>query len=234
MPKLSKNSRVFSKVRGHIRLFSFVKRTQNSYLIFWEEIVSRYRSFGRMHGQQSLAPNMTYTPQHIANYFLERAELEGVRLSPLKLIKLVYIAYGWGLALLGKRLYNEDIEAWKHGPVIPSIYHEFKEFGSGVIDRRAYDLDLDTLDFYAPQVEEDDDQTRLVLDRVWASYRRFTGWQLREKTHEPDSPWSKVFKDNVRGITLNDDDIKQHFAEKIGGYLEAANAIHVERPSNQT
>lgn len=37
---------------------------------------------------------MAYTPQHIANYFLERAEREGVRVSPLKLIKLVYIAYG--------------------------------------------------------------------------------------------------------------------------------------------
>lgn len=174
---------------------------------------------------------MTYTPQHIANYFLERAELEGVRISPLKLIKLVYIAYGWYLALLGKKLYNEEIEAWKHGPVIPSIYHEFKEFGSGVIDRRAYDLDLETLDFYAPQVDEADDESRFVLDRVWASYRRFSGWQLREKTHEPDSPWSKVYKDNVRGITLNDDDIKKHFVEKIDGYLKAANEIHVGRSS---
>lgn len=174
---------------------------------------------------------MVYTPQHIANYFLERAELEGRPIKPLKLIKLVYIAYGWYLALVGKRLYNEEIEAWQHGPVIPSIYHEFKEFGSGIINRRAYDLDLDTLESFAPQVDENDAETRLVLDRVWAAYRKFSGWTLRQKTHEEDSPWSKVYKENARGIKLNDCDIKDHFIQKIDGYLEAANEIHDERPS---
>ncbi|MEA3533142.1 Panacea domain-containing protein [Rhizobium sp. CC-YZS058] len=174
---------------------------------------------------------MAYTPQHIANYFLERAEREGVRVSPLKLIKLVYIAYGWNLALVGDKLFDEPIEAWQHGPVIPSIYHEFKEFGSSGINRRAYDLDLETLETFAPQIREDDEVTRLVLDRVWAAYKRFTGWQLREKTHEAGSPWSNVYRENVLGVTLNDADIKSHFVDKIEGYLTAANEIHVRRAS---
>lgn len=73
--------------------------------------------------------------------------------------------------------------------------------------------------------------TRLVLDRVWAAYKRFTGWQLREKTHEAGSPWSNVYRENVLGVTLNDADIKSHFVDKIEGYLTAANEIHVRRAS---
>ena len=181
--------------------------------------------------RQRNSGDMVYTPQHIANYFLERAELEGRPIKPLKLIKLVYIAYGWYLALTGKKLYNEEIEAWQHGPVIPSIYHEFKEFGSGTINRRAYDLDLDTLESFAPQIDEGDGEVRLILDRVWAAYARFSGWDLRQKTHEKNSPWSKVYKENARGIALLDEDIRQHFIEKIDGYLEAASEIHDRRSS---
>lgn len=53
-------------------------------------------------------------------------------MSLLKLIKLVYLAYGWSIAL-DYRLFDEPIVAWKHGPVIRSLYHEFKHFGAAPI-----------------------------------------------------------------------------------------------------
>lgn len=169
---------------------------------------------------------MNYAPQHVANYFLDRAEIEVSPVTQLKLLKLIYIGYGWTLALTNKRLFSETIEAWKHGPVVPSIYHEFKDFGSNAIDRRSYDFDLDSADFFAPQIPETNSETRLILDRVWSVYKNFSGWDLRQKTHEEDSPWRRVYNAAERGIPLKDSDIKEHYSLKIRGYLDAARAIH--------
>lgn len=165
---------------------------------------------------------MTYTPQHVANYFLDKAEDEGRPLTPLKLIKLVYIAYGWVLALVGTRLYDEDIEAWKHGPVIPSLYHEFKHFGGGHITDDAVWYDLDTGESVRPGIDKADKATRAILDKVWAAYKRFSGWALREKTHENGTPWDKTYDSAVRGKVINDSLIKTHFQGKIREILDAA------------
>lgn len=167
---------------------------------------------------------VTYTPQHIANYFLERAEDDGIPMSPLKLIKLVYIAYGWNIALTSKKLFDEDIEAWQHGPVIPSLYHEFKHFKSKSIDEWAEHFDMDTGEACVPHVNASDTETNLVLSKVWAAYSRFSAWALREKTHEDDGPWKKVYEPGVRGIEMLDDDISEHYTVKIREYLDAAKA----------
>ena len=57
-------------------------------------------------------------PKAVANKFLELGERDGVSdITPMKLLKLVYIAHGWHLALSeGKKpLVNEASEAWKYG-----------------------------------------------------------------------------------------------------------------------
>lgn len=169
---------------------------------------------------------MAYTPQHIANYFLGRADAESIPMTQLKLIKLVYIAYCWYLALMEKKLFNEPIEAWRHGPVVPSVYHEFKDFGKLPISRKAMNLDLDTWTMTIPELPEEDQDARLILDRVWNVYKNQSGWDLRQKTHEANTPWAKVYKDGERGIKIQDKDVIEHYQSKIRGYLDAAKAVH--------
>ena len=60
-----------------------------------------------------------YSTQLIADYIIAHG---GGALTPLQVIKLAYIAHGFTLALLGRSLVPEPIEAWRYGPVIPSIY----------------------------------------------------------------------------------------------------------------
>lgn len=171
---------------------------------------------------------MTYTPQHIANYFLDRAATEGKRLSPLKLVKLVYIAYGWYLALKDQKLFNETVEAWQHGPVIPSVYHEFKHYGSSPIVGNSVTVDYDdkngkiSLEMTTPRVPDNDNEANIVLDTVWKSYKDYSAWQLREMTHEEDTPWKRVYEDGVRGIKMQDDHIREHYVDRIGRYIEAS------------
>ena len=81
-----------------------------------------------------------YSPSHVANFFFERGERDGIPITPLKLNKLVYIAYGWVAGAIGQRLFDEEIEAWQHGPVIRSLYDEFKHFKNRPITERSVDM----------------------------------------------------------------------------------------------
>ena len=84
---------------------------------------------------------MSYPAKAVANYFIDIARCEGEQLSPMKIQKLVYFAHGWYLALYDEPLLDEKIEAWRYGPVVPSLYHEFKRYGSGTIERYAIDFE---------------------------------------------------------------------------------------------
>ena len=69
-----------------------------------------------------------YTAAHIANYILRYFHVNQLEITHLKLQKLLYIAYGWNLVLNKEhpRLFDESIQAWKLGPVIPSVYYYYK------------------------------------------------------------------------------------------------------------
>jgi len=71
-----------------------------------------------------------HNPLAIANYFIELAKNDANLVSPMKLQKLVYFALGWCLALADKPLINEKVEAWQYGPVVGSLYREFKKYGN--------------------------------------------------------------------------------------------------------
>jgi uncharacterized phage-associated protein len=161
-----------------------------------------------------------YTAQHVANYFLDRAAAEGRPLTPLKLIKLVYIAYGWMLALMGRKLFDDKIEAWMHGPVIPSLYHEFKHFGKTPVTDRATCVDYFDMDSFEPRIEHDR-ETLGILDKVWAAYHRFSGWTLREKTHAVGTPWESTYAAGQNAV-IEDELIAPHYRKKIGEILDVA------------
>ena len=66
----------------------------------------------------------------VANYFIDLAQKDNKLIHLLGLVKRVYIAHGLALAYRHKGLLDprfDKVEAWKYGPVIPSVYHSFKQ-----------------------------------------------------------------------------------------------------------
>jgi uncharacterized phage-associated protein len=152
---------------------------------------------------------MPYSPAVIANYFLNKASREGRALTPMQLIKLVYIAHGWYLGYFNKPLINEPVEAWKFGPVIRTLYHQVKKYGAGAVT----DL-LPTASMFGATDKIDADASDL-LDRVWEAYARFSGVQLSKMTHQPGTPWDKAWKDGGVDAPLQDSEIAAHYREKM-------------------
>lgn len=155
---------------------------------------------------------MLYSPKSIANYFLDLAKASGETLDPMKLQKLVYYAHGWYAGYTGRPLIDESVEAWPYGPVVPSLYHEFKRFGSGSIAAKARDF----VGFQHQEVPPPDDSgIRKFLENVWATYGRLTGIRLSEMTHASGSPWDQTRQEfpGVRSVDIPFERIVAHFKD---------------------
>lgn len=158
---------------------------------------------------------MQCSAKAIANYFLE-THLK--KISHLKLQKLVYISHGWHLGIFDKSLITDEFaEAWRYGPVFPSLYHEFKMFGSKSIDRLARDLNEINSRIFIPSINGDDTQKIELLYEVWNTYGNLNAGQLSELTHQDQTPWFQTWNRNpgMRNLHIDNDVIKAHYREKL-------------------
>lgn len=162
-----------------------------------------------------------YSPAAVANEFLLRGQRESRPITPLQLQKLTYITYGWYLGVTGEKLFDESVEAWDHGPVIPSLFHEFKKFGREPITRLAHTAKDLGFDASEPFIREDDTTATQLVDWVWKSYGGKSGGQLRKLTHMSGTPWDvtkkKVEIENngvwISGQVIDAELIKQHYQD---------------------
>lgn len=163
----------------------------------------------------------------VANYFLIKSFQGDKPVSPLKLLKLVYFAYGWWLGVMKQRLFDEPIEAWEHGPVIPSLYHEFKRYrwrpileishqfwvSDDVPEDASEDEKRNGMFMMAngPGLDEDSAaQLKQALDWVWELYSPITAVALSQLTHEEDTPWYKAREKGKQ--VLENREIEKHFS----------------------
>ncbi|WP_122279709.1 Panacea domain-containing protein [Pseudomonas syringae group genomosp. 3] len=96
--------------------------------------------------------------------------------SPMKLQKLCYYAQGYLMAQ-GHELFPEDFQAWQHGPVIPTLYSEYKDYGWKSIAKE-----------FPEQPSNLDDFISNELCDIVAAYGRFDGAALSTMTHR-EKPW---------------------------------------------
>jgi len=131
------------------------------------------------------------SPSDIAKYFLYRAVQDGELISPLKMQKLVYYAYSWTLVKNKKKLFDEKIEAWPVGPVIPSLYRELKNYGSAPIDQNY--LGVKTKKELSAIFSKFPKDIKVTLDEVYNSYMTKTAFELVTLTHS-EKPWAEARK----------------------------------------
>jgi len=172
----------------------------------------------------------------VANFFLGLARSKGASLDPMKLQKLIYFSHGWDLALFDRPLIDEQIQAWEYGPIVQSVYHEFKSFGADPITRLGTDYDYANRELVIPRIPLDDDPTIKLLSKVWDIYGGYTAIQLSHLTHLSDSAWSKVrgANEEKRFVGIPDDDIKAEFwPSKTRRKLRPRNPLDVIKPPGE-
>ena len=121
---------------------------------------------------------MAYSVLSIANKLLASAtDYDGGELmSNMKLQKMLYYQQGYHLAVFGTPLFDDEIEAWMYGPVVPCVYDYFKRFGAGGIE---------------PETDQPlmlSDEEESLFQDVFTAYINFSAIGLMEKTHS-ETPW---------------------------------------------
>ncbi len=123
------------------------------------------------------------TALQVAGFFIEKSSKAGKPITNKKLQKLVYYAQVWSLAINNEKLFPERIEAWVHGPAVPTLYRRFRAFEFNPI---VLDKPLESGRFTTKQ--------RKLLDSVWAVYGKYNAAYLEALTHS-ELPWQEARKD---------------------------------------
>jgi len=148
--------------------------------------------------ERGLAMEAKMSCRDVAKYFLTLSDEEvGELLSNLKLQKLVYYAQGFSLAINDQQLFSDSIEAWAHGPVIPTLYRDYKPYESAPIPRPD-NFNLNRID---PNIKD-------LLDEVYSVFGQFSAWKLRNMTHE-EPPWKEAWETNDK--IISEDSMKSYF-----------------------
>lgn len=148
----------------------------------------------------------------------------GKEITPLALQKILYYAQGFYKAFFGKFLFEDDCQAWVHGPVYVNIYEKYKEFKSANI---FIDVDYDIEDII-------EDEKREILDAVIKYFGYYNGKALEKMSHF-ETPWINARKgllpiENSNNI-ISKNDIKEYF-EKVKNKYDMLNILDIKKYSD--
>ena len=148
----------------------------------------------------------------------------GKEISPLALQKILYYAQGFYKAFFGKFLFEDDCQAWVHGPVYVNIYEKYRDFKSANI---SIDIDYDIEDIIA-------DEKREILDVIIKYFGYYNGKALEKMSHY-ETPWINARKgllptENSNNI-INKNDIKEYF-EKVKNKYDMLNILDIKKYSD--
>lgn len=159
-----------------------------------------------------------YTATSIANFFIRKGIEAGRPIDQMKVQKLVYFAHGWYLAITSQPLLTEAIEAWRFGPVIPSLYHSLKHSGNQSITA-PIDVRKDST------LDDDELEVQAYLNGIWDLYSPFSGIQLSNMTHEEETPWARIAREFNNQIPadkdIDNEAIKQYFLNQQKATLQS-------------
>lgn len=142
---------------------------------------------------------------HIINYSNEKK----YNISNLKLQKLLYLVQAYFLATGPLPCFDDEIEAWDFGPVVPAVYHRFKQFGSGNIPKLLFQnndgriIAVNGKDLKI--ASEDISKINKVVDR----FSKYSADDLVILTHHQD-PWINAYE-RGRSSIITKSSIKEYF-----------------------
>ena len=109
----------------------------------------------------------------VAKYILEqRGEI-----TAMKLQKLVYYSQAWTLVWDEQSLFNERIEAWANGAVVPALY---------AVHRKMLQINKDSFSNGNSSVLTAKQKSN--IDKVLDFYGKYTAQQLSDINHQ-EAPW---------------------------------------------
>jgi uncharacterized phage-associated protein len=141
------------------------------------------------------------TAIEVADYILNKAKSNNDTVTPMQLLKLVYLCHGWMLGLYGRQLVSDEVEAWQYGPVIRSLYEKVRQFKSNAVEGP---LSQKTEVVF-------DAAERSIMDQIYTHYGQYSGPSLSRLTHKEGSPWHKTWTLEGKNSIISNDIIEDYY-----------------------
>ncbi|KFA58972.1 hypothetical protein A9G48_02840 [Gilliamella sp. wkB18] len=133
---------------------------------------------------------MAYSTIAVANTILELAEKKNIKISPMKMQKLIYYAQAWYYYLNNEPLIDEHFSRWQYGPVIPSLYHELKYYGANDITSKIVNFEFGYDDGVVVEPIIKDKLIGRHLDKILEVYGSYSAQELSNMTHQEGTAWA--------------------------------------------
>lgn len=121
---------------------------------------------------------MSYSAITVAHYIINKCTTEQCPISNLQLQKILYYVQRDALRQ-GEEAFEDSIEAWQFGPVVPSVYYVYCGFGAMKINLKFEETLEATL--------------KLIVDKIVEAKRVLNPWDLVEDTHADGKAWAEIY-----------------------------------------
>jgi uncharacterized phage-associated protein len=118
-------------------------------------------------------------PNLVSDYLLTCGRSKGDVFTNLKFQKLLFYSQSWYLARFDHPIFQEDFEAWIHGPVLPSQYQRFRAW-----EWRPIDDDIRAPQALPPKLTRH-------LNSIITTFGTETATALEMMTHQ-EAPWLRA------------------------------------------
>lgn len=146
---------------------------------------------------------MSYKVLDVCKYVIDYSNEKEYGISNLKLQKILYFIQAYFLIKQPSRCcFDDKIEAWNFGPVVPNAYREYKQFGSSDIPTI---INFEKSDSNGCITGDDKNLIKTVIDK----FADYSATDLVGLTHH-QSPWIDAYIPHMnREITP--EAIKEYF-----------------------
>ena len=132
----------------------------------------------------------------------------GKGITNLLLQKILYYVKSISAIFNGVSIISEPCEAWKFGPVFPTVYEKYKEFGK-------MEITLNLSESYIMELYSEEE--RKIIDYVLNTFGIYNVWFLKDLTHMED-PWicaRNGIDENDSSRNVMDDQLIKEYFKKV-------------------
>lgn len=121
-------------------------------------------------------------------------------LTQMKAMKLLYYIQAASLSITNKRMFKDDLLAWKYGPVVKAVHDKYAGQRGIVGEITGTEL-KDYHDL------ENDGLTSDILNSIYDVYGHSSAYDLMKQTHK-ELPWQQTKRNDV----ISDELIKDYYS----------------------
>lgn len=142
---------------------------------------------------------MAYTAMQITSEIMRQCNLMQIKITNLRLQKILYYIQIQSFKSINSPAFDDEIEAWRHGPVVRDVYNEYMRY-------IAFPIDFDD-----PEVIKNrapiDKKTISIIHYIICLAKEYSAWELANRTKQT-KPWNDSYIYG-KNIIIKKSDIKK-------------------------